>query len=36
MTYIKDKTAGAVLPATHERPKQAAAQTGQTLTPREH
>lgn len=35
LTYIREKTAGAVLPATRGRPTKAAAQTGQTATRRE-
>ena len=36
LTYIREKTAGALLPATQGRPTKAAAQTRQTVTQREH
>lgn len=36
LMYIKEKTAGAVLPATQRRPTKASAQTRQTVTQREH
>lgn len=36
LTYIREKTEGAVLPAMQGRPTKAAAQTRQTVSQREH